>query len=70
MLQTSGELTIVKDEGETVQVGEVIGYITPSEGGAKKRKSRSYSKMMHLTTAAPAADNTIMQNTRIKCRRY
>ena len=26
--ETSGELTIVKDEGETVQVGEVIGFIT------------------------------------------
>ena len=34
--ETSGELTIVKDEGETVQVGEVIGFITPSENGKKE----------------------------------
>jgi 2-oxoglutarate dehydrogenase E2 component (dihydrolipoamide succinyltransferase) len=30
--ETSGTLTIVKEEGETVQVGEVIGFITPGEG--------------------------------------
>ncbi len=38
--ETSGELTIVKEEGETVQVGEVIGFITPSDngGGAPKEE--------------------------------
>ncbi len=29
--EASGVLSIVKDEGETVQVGDVIGYITPSD---------------------------------------
>jgi 2-oxoglutarate dehydrogenase E2 component (dihydrolipoamide succinyltransferase) len=33
--EAAGVLTIVKDEGETVNVGEVIGYITPGEGGKK-----------------------------------
>ena len=61
--ETSGELTIVKDEGETVQVGEVIGYITPSEGGAKKEapKAEAIQKADAQPDvsqpAAPAADN-------------
>ncbi len=32
----NGVLTIVKEEGETVTVGEVIGYITPSDEAPKK----------------------------------
>ncbi len=38
--ETSGELTIVKEEGETVQVGEVIGFITPSTNGKKNEPAQ------------------------------
>ena len=35
----NGVLTIVKEEGETVEVGEVIGYITPSDDAPKKESA-------------------------------
>ena len=35
----SGILTIVKEEGETVNVGEVIGFITPSDDAPKKAEA-------------------------------
>lgn len=38
--ETSGTLTIVKEEGETVQVGDVIGFITPGEGGAAPKTTQ------------------------------
>ncbi|MEK9726658.1 MAG: 2-oxoglutarate dehydrogenase complex dihydrolipoyllysine-residue succinyltransferase [Candidatus Margulisiibacteriota bacterium] len=34
--EASGTLTIIIEEGETVKVGDVIGYITPGEGSAPK----------------------------------
>ena len=43
----NGVLTIVKEEGETVNVGEVIGYITPSDDAPKKESA----------AAAPTADS-------------
>lgn len=38
--ETSGTLTIVKEEGETVQVGDVIGFITPGEGGSAPKTAQ------------------------------
>ncbi|MGC6367322.1 MAG: 2-oxoglutarate dehydrogenase complex dihydrolipoyllysine-residue succinyltransferase [Candidatus Marinamargulisbacteria bacterium] len=49
--ETSGTLTIVKEEGETVQVGEVIGFITPGEGSAAPKPAAK-------ETAAPATPSS------------
>tara|TARA_B100001121_G_C18700289_1_gene627342 strand:+ start:10249 stop:11466 length:1218 start_codon:yes stop_codon:yes gene_type:complete len=38
--ETSGTLTIVKEEGETVQVGDVIGFITPGDGGSAPKTTQ------------------------------
>ena len=40
----NGVLTIVKEEGETVMVGEVIGFITPSDDAPPKKESISDSR--------------------------
>ncbi len=52
--ETSGELTIVKDEGETVQVGEVIGYITPSDNGGNKAASKEVPATPEKSASQPA----------------
>ncbi|MGA0242524.1 MAG: 2-oxoglutarate dehydrogenase complex dihydrolipoyllysine-residue succinyltransferase [Candidatus Marinamargulisbacteria bacterium] len=58
--EISGELTIVKDEGETVMVGEVIGFITPGEGTPSTTKDTGSSDVAASTvsTPAPASNST------------
>ena len=53
----SGVLTIVKDEGETVNVGEVIGFITPSDDAPKKAEAAAEPNVESEPAAAaqPAA---------------
>ena len=57
----SGVLTIVKDEGETVNVGEVIGFITPSDDAPKKAEAAAEptveSEPAAAAQPAPATDH-------------
>lgn len=55
--ETSGTLTIVKEEGETVQVGEVIGFITPGEGSASPKP------VAEETAPAPVATESAVTQT-------
>ena len=52
--EATGTLTIVIEEGETVKVGDVIGYITPGEGSAPK-PTDSTAEPTPAATEAPAA---------------
>jgi 2-oxoglutarate dehydrogenase E2 component (dihydrolipoamide succinyltransferase) len=56
--ETSGELTIVKDEGETVMVGEVIGFITPGEGPPSTTKDTATSDVVASTVSPPEVTPT------------
>jgi 2-oxoglutarate dehydrogenase E2 component (dihydrolipoamide succinyltransferase) len=52
--ETSGVLTIVKNEGETVQVGEVIGFITPSKnGGGSRQGEQAATKTQESESSTP-----------------
>ena len=57
----SGILSIVKEEGETVNVGEVIGFITPSDDAPKKAEAAAEPKVESEPVAAaqpaPATDH-------------
>ena len=52
--EATGTLTIVIEEGETVNVGDVIGYITPGEGSAPKPTDTA-AEPTPAATEAPAA---------------
>ena len=54
--ETSGELTIVKEEGETVQVGEVIGFITPSGNGGAPSESNEAQASSEPSAETPKDD--------------
>ena len=51
--EATGTLTIVIEEGETVKVGDVIGYITPGEGSAPK-PADSTAESTPASAEAPA----------------
>ncbi len=53
----NGVLTIVKEEGETVMVGEVIGFITPSDDAPPKKESISESETV-TSESAPTVEAT------------
>ena len=55
--ETSGELTIVKDEGETVQVGEIIGFITPSDNGGGSKQEAVATDTVKETPVIETAPN-------------
>ena len=52
--EATGTLTIVIEEGETVKVGDVIGYITPGEGSAPQPTDTA-AEPTPAATEAPAA---------------
>ena len=64
--ETSGELTIVKDEGETVQVGEVIGFITPSENGKKQDSIPENIPATSSVTEAPKVESSPSEDSYAK----
>ena len=64
--ETSGTLTIVKDEGETVQVGEVIGFITPGEGSATDSKANSDTP----ETPAPVEPSPVVETKAVDSNHY
>ena len=59
--EATGTLTIVIEEGETVNVGDVIGYITPGEGSAPK-PANSAEEPTPAATEAPAAVQSSTSN--------